>query len=179
MGGKFPSLGDFSIPSEVYDIHEWVTDELIDGETASNCILIFPEKREECDNCIFDPNINASSSIHKQGGPIPFANYGICPRCQGNGFLSTPSTETIRLRIYWNESNWDKFGFSVANPSASCMVIGYMSDLPSLERANTILLNDEISGIRNFLCSREGESQPWGFRRNRYFRQMLTRCGGG
>jgi hypothetical protein len=54
-----------------------------------------------------------------------------------------------------------------------------MSDLPEFERANTVLLNDEIKNIRNYMAAREGEAQPWGFRRNRYFSQLMRRTGGG
>ena len=50
MADKFPGL-NFDIPSEVFDIHEWVADEFIDGDMGSNCTLIFPAKKEECDNC--------------------------------------------------------------------------------------------------------------------------------
>jgi hypothetical protein len=51
MSGKFPSLGEFNIPSDVFDIHEWVVDEFIDGELGSECLLIYPDKYTECPNC--------------------------------------------------------------------------------------------------------------------------------
>jgi hypothetical protein len=70
-------------------------------------------------------------------------------------------------------------GIKVANPDATCIVIGYMSDLPKFERSNTVLLNDELKNIRNYSCARDGEAQPWGFRRNRYFVQAMKRTGGG
>jgi hypothetical protein len=67
----------------------------------------------------------------------------------------------------------------VGDPTGAAIVIGYMSDLPEFERANTVLLNDEVKGIRNYMAAREGEAQPWGFRRNRYFSQLMRRTGGG
>ena len=179
MAGKFPSLGNFDIPSSVFDEHEWIADEFIDGDTGSTCTLIFPAKRAECDNCIFDTYTKRSSNIYKSGGPIPFQNHQICPRCQGAGTLEESVTDSIRLRVYWEPSSWREIGIKVADPQGMCMVIGYMSDLPKFERANAVLINDELKNIRNYLCAREGESQPWGFRRNRYFRQMMKRTGSG
>jgi len=179
MAGKLPALGDFNIPSEVFDTHEWVTDEFIDGEIGSTCTLAFPAKREECDNCVYDPHANRSANIYKAGGPISFQTHGTCPRCQGRGLLELPQTDSIRLRVYWEPSSWRDIGIKVADPTGLCMVIGYMVDLPKLERANTVLINDELANIRNYNCAREGEAQPWGFRRNRYFVQMMKRTGGG
>jgi hypothetical protein len=176
MAGKFPSLGDFDIPGGIFDLHEWVTDEFIDGELGVTCTLIFPAKRAPCDNCLFSTDTNRSANIYKTGGPIPFANHGICPRCQGRGLLEEPSTESMRLRVYWEASDWSKMGMAIADPEAVCMVIGYMVDLTKFERANFILLNDELKNIRNYKCSRSGEAQPWGFRHNRYFVQWLKRA---
>ena len=87
--------------------------------------------------------------------------------------------ETVRFRVYWNESDWKSLGIKVADPANVCMVIGYMTDLPRLEQANTILLNNELKNIRNYIVARDGEAEPWGFRRNRYFRQTMRRTNGG
>ncbi len=179
MADKLPTLGNFDIPGEVLDMHEWVADEFIDGELGSTCTLVFPAKREECDNCIYDPYSKRSSNIYKTGGPISFANHGICPRCQGKGILELPYTETMRLRIYWDSSSWREIGIKVADPQGRCIVIGYMNQLANFERCNTVLLNNELKNIRNFRAVREGEAQPWGFRQNRYFTQVMRRTGGG
>ena len=179
MADKIPALGNFDIPSEVLDIHEWVADEFIDGELGSTCTLVFPAKREECDNCIYDPHTGRSSNVYKSGGPIPFALHGTCPRCQGRGTLELPSTDTMRLRTYWEPSAWREIGIKVGDPTGRCVVIGYMEELAKFERANTVLLNDDTKNIRNFHAARDGEAQPWGFRRNRYFTQIMQRTGGG
>jgi len=179
MADKLPLWGNFNIPSEVFDVHEWVSDEFIDGEIGSTCTLAFPAKREACSNCKFDPDTNRSSNIYKSGGPIAFSDHQICPRCQGEGFLEERATGSIRLRIYWDPGSWRAIGMKVADPDGVCVVIGYMSDLPTFERADTVLLNDKLQGIRNYVCARDGEAQPWGFRRNRYFVQAMRRTKGG
>ncbi len=179
MADRIPALGDFDIPSEVIDLHEWVSDEFIDGELGSTCTLIFPAKREECDNCIYDPHTSRSSNIYKAGGPISFQNHGTCPRCQGRGTLELPQTDTMRLRVYWEPASWRDIGIKVADPTGRCVVIGYMVELAKFERANTVLLNNELKNIRNFQTAKDGEAQPWGFRRDRYFTQIMKRTGGG
>jgi len=206
MAGRIPAWGNFNIPSAVFDMHEWMADELIDGEIGSTCTLVFPAHRAACDNCLFDPNTNRSSNIYRTSavlslalggvgvtvggigittetpsvaGPIPFANHMMCPRCNGVGFAAVPQTSSIRLRIYWEPSTWRHIGIKVGDPTGLCVVIGYMTDNPEFERADTVLLNDELKGIRNYHAAREGESQPWGFRRNRYFAQLMRRTGGG
>jgi hypothetical protein len=179
MADRLPALGDYVIPSDVIDRHEWMTDSLIDGELGSTCTLTFPAKSQECDNCVYDTYARRSSNIYKTGGPIPFTSHNLCPRCQGRGLLSLPVTQTIRLRVYWEPRAWREIGVTIADPQGLCMVLGYMADLPDLEKAHTILVNDELRGIRNYECVRSGEAQPWGFRRNRYFRQMLKRNAGG
>jgi hypothetical protein len=93
--------------------------------------------------------------------------------------LELPATDTIRLRAYWEPSTWREIGIKVADPTGRCVVIGYMVDLAKLERADTVLLNDDLAGIRHFRVARDGEAQPWGFRRSRYFTQVMQRTGGG
>lgn len=179
MANRVPEWGDFSIPSDVFTTHEWMTDSLIDGETGHTCTLYYPEKRQPCDNCVFDPQTERSSNIYKAGGPIVFTNNTICPRCQGRGFLSLAETETIQLRIYWDQAAWRNIGIHVADPNGSCVAIGYMSDLPKLERSTRIQIHTELNDMRRYMCVREGEAQPHGFRKNRYFIQTLKRTGGG
>jgi len=179
MANKIPTLGDFTIPSEVFDYHEWMSDSFIDGETGSNCSLNYLPKRESCDNCIFDTNTNCSSNIYNGTGPISFANFNICPRCQGNGYLEIAQTETIRLRVYWDVSSWRTLGIKAVLPETFCYIIGYMSDLPKVEKADSILLNSDLEEMRKYLCVTNGEPLPYGFRRNRYFVQQMKRVGGG
>ena len=179
MANKIPRLGNFSIPSVLIDYHEWMIDELIDGVTGQVCELSFPDKDTQCDNCKISPDTKRSSNIYNGTGPNSFANFGICPRCAGLGRFQVPVTETIRLRIYWDSKSWIKIGVSLATPDSSCMTIGYMTDLPKLERAKHILLPADVSSIRRYEMNRVGEAVPHGFRQDRYFIQFFTRIGSG
>lgn len=177
MADKIPAWGNFDIPSEVFDMHEWMTDEFIDGEIGQDCTLHFPAKREACDNCLFDTHTNRSANIYNGTGPTPFANHSMCPRCQGRGYAELPATDTIRLRVYWEKSEWRTLGIKVADSEADCVIIGYMSDYPRLQRADRIVLHKHLEGVKTYSVVRVGEMQPWGFRRKRYFTHMLKREG--
>lgn len=179
MADKIPALGNYVIPSYVYDLHEWMADAYIDGETGRDCILIYPDKWTECDNCYIDTSTNRSSSIYKAGGPAAFPANTICPRCNGEGRSQTAVTATIRMRVYWDKSSWVDIGAAIANPTGVAMCIGYIDDLPKLERATRIILNHNVDPVQRLECTREGEAKPWGFRGNRYFIQYVRRTGSG
>lgn len=179
MAGKFPLRGDFSIPSEIFDEHEWIVDSLLDGETGQSVVLYYPPKPTQCDNCIIDIDTGRSANIYNGTGPVPFDNHTKCPRCGGLGRGESEPTDNINLRIYWNPRDWIDIGVKFKPGDSIAMTIGYMSDLPKLEKAASILLNADVQGIRRWKCERAGEAVPHGFRQDRYFIQYVKRVGGG
>lgn len=180
MANKFPERGDFDIPSELIDEHEWMADELIDNPSISSlCTLVYPPTQTVCPNCYFDPTTGRSSGVYKSGGPKEFQDFSICPWCGGEGKGSLPNTANIRMRVYWRPQDWINIGANIQVPASTVQVIGYMSDLPELEKALTIIVNADVSWIRQWECQRMGEAVPHGFRKNRYFIQFLERVGGG
>jgi len=169
----------FTIPSSVISSHSYITDALISGNTGQDCQLIYPvTKNSVCPNCIYSPRQRKSSNIYKTGGPVPFENHTTCPWCGGEGRSSRAVKETIRLRTYWSPKDWSITG-PVEDPDTSVMVIGYIYDLPKIEKADTILLNKDLSAYRKWICEREGEAVPWGLSQDKYFAQMLRRARGG
>jgi hypothetical protein len=179
MANKFPARGDFEIPTSLLDEHEWVSDALLDGDTGHDCKLYYPAKPTECDNCFLDPRTKRSSNIYKAGGPIPFDDHTVCPRCGGGGRSSLRTTESVNLRIYWEPRDWIDIGVKFDVAFGICMTIGYMTDLPKIEKAERILLNSDLGPIRRWFCKRAGEAVPHGFRQNRYFIQYMERVAGG
>ena len=178
MSGKFPNLGDFSIPSGIIDSHEWVSDAFIDT-LGKSCTLLYPAKVTECTNCYYDARTGRSTGIYKSGGPNPFPNNSFCPVCGGAGRVTTEVTESVKLRVYWNSKDWHMVAATIQNPAGVAQAIGYMSDLHKIERASEIILDSHINATREFRCVREGEAVPWGFRHDRYFLQFFRRVGGG
>tara|TARA_B100000959_G_scaffold226480_1_gene241061 strand:+ start:905 stop:2410 length:1506 start_codon:yes stop_codon:yes gene_type:complete len=167
------------VTDSLIQTHEFIADELIDGPTGQDCSLIYPlTKNSSCPNCIYNPRQKRSSNIYKTGGPVPFQNHTTCPWCGGEGKSSRPITEDIRLRVYWSQKDWS-ISRPVENPDSSVMVIGYITDLPKLEKSERIQLNKNVGVYRKWICERSGESVPWGLSQDRYFAQMLKRSGGG
>lgn len=169
----------FSIPDSIISSHSYIADALIEGKTGQNCQLVYPvTKNSVCPNCIYSPRQRKSSNIYKTGGPVPFENHTICPWCGGEGRSSRAVKEIVRLRVYWTAKDWSIFG-PVENPDTSVMIIGYIHDLPKIEKADRILLNKDLSAYRKWICERTGEAIPWGLEQDRYFAQMLNRLSGG
>jgi hypothetical protein len=174
MAGKFPSRGEFTIPEELYDEHEWCVDGMI-ASFGNNCQLVYPPKDTQCDNCKIDPISGRSTDIYNGTGPIPFNDFSLCPKCNGSGRLLDSQTEIIKLRVYWNPKNWISIGTTIQIPDGSVQVIGYLTDLPKLERAKEIILNSDTSAIKTLRTVLQGEPQLWGFRQTRYFVAFLKR----
>jgi len=179
MSGRFANRGNFTIPSAVFDEHEWVSDMFLDGEIGSQCTLMYPPIDSECSNCYFDPNSGRSNNIYRVGGLVPFTNHTTCPMCGGEGRSITEKTEDVRLRVYTDPSHWVETGIQLKSPNGIAQVIGYMADLPKIERADKIILHSELQEIKRWIVQAEGEAIPWGFRGNRYFVMFVKRVGGG
>ena len=169
----------FEIPIDVIESHEYVADALLEGPLGHKCDLVYPVTRNSiCPNCVYSPRKKKSSNMYKTGGPVFFKNNTVCPWCGGSGKSSKPVTEEIKLRIYWSQKEWSIFG-PIENPDSSAMIIGFMRDLPKIEKADRILLNKDTEVFRKWVCERSGEAIPWGLAQDRYFAQMLRRVGGG
>lgn len=181
MSDRIPSRGDFSIDSSLLTEHEWVSDWLIDGELGTACTLVYPPTDSECINCLSDPTTGRSANIYRTGGPIPFTDHTLCPWCGGAGRRYENTTGSIRMRVYWGgmEVNaavrqFHNIPEHIQNPAGLVFVIGYMVNLPSFERSESILINSNIER-KEWRFIRASEAIPWGFNKNRYFAAMLTR----
>lgn len=178
MSGLFVERGNFDIPSALLTEHEWLADSLIDS-IGTNCKLVYPPIDSQCPNCVWSVEDNRSANIYKIGGPISFQDFTICPYCGGEGRLTKSDTETVKLRVYFNPKDWQNIGMSIVSPQGHAQIIGYLTDLPKLEKAKEVILNSDIDQVKDLRCIVVGEPQPWGFKRNRYFIAFVKRVGGG
>ena len=88
-----------NIPSSVFTTYNEAV--LLFTRTAT---LVYPEKKEDCPNCIMS-NLgtrNRSISIYQPGGPYPFERGMPCPYCGGKGYKAVEVTNDVTLRIYWD-----------------------------------------------------------------------------
>lgn len=173
MSNRIPHRGDFTVADGLLDDAEWSSDLFIDS-IGSNCKVVYPAVDSECYNCKIDPITGRSADIYKTGGPIPFPNFTICPVCQSQGRLTSESTETIKLRVYWDSRHWIQTESFVTGDGYG-QIIGYMTDVVKLRRAKEILLYSDMRDVTEIRCRLAGEIVPYGFRKNRYFLAFVKR----
>jgi hypothetical protein len=162
-----------TIPDGFWDKYREACDFFIDdNHIGKSCTLVYPARRIICDNCIVNTIGGTSTNSYKHGGLAPF-NFGNCPLCGGNGYHEEEITDSIRLRIYWRQKDWIKVS-NISIPDADVQVIGYLSDLPNLRKANeVILVNETTHGEWRVILS--GEPFLHGFGKDRYFVAFLKR----
>ena len=162
----------FSVPDQIwtwyYEIADWFID---DDHIGQNCTIVYPPKREECNNCYVP--VGGGRSVYRHGGPAPFG-FGNCPLCGGSSFKETEVTGEVRLRIYHDPKDWTRIADTVRVADAEAMIIGYLADLPNIRMANEIhLIDDQTHQVWKFTLA--GEPFPHGFGKNRYFMGFLKR----
>ncbi len=168
-----------NIPSGVFDVYNEAI--LLFTRTST---LIYPEKKEDCPNCIMSTmgTRNRSMSIYQAGGPYPFDRGMPCPYCGGKGYKAVESSDDITLRIYWDRKSWVKTGAEIAIPDGSIQTIAYMTDLEKIEKCKYMVPN--YDGIQNYDTSakyeKNGISFPQGFKQNaiKYVVTFWTRANG-
>lgn len=162
-----------NIPNSVFNVYYDVCDWLLSNEhTSYTCTLIYPPLKEPC-SCGQTPINEGSTNVYSHGGPAPF-NFSLCPLCGGNGYKETVNTQSIRLRIYWAQRNWIKIAGAVGIEDATAQIIGNLSDLQSILKADQIEVVDNQSQTR-FKMTLAGEPFLHGFGKNKYFVAYLKR----
>jgi hypothetical protein len=175
MGGIFQNRDNYLIPSEVFQEFNYLVDSLIDSATGKICTLVYPQKREECFNCYSSQETGRSIDIYKPGGLESFPNFSICPVCFGEGFKSVSPTEEIRLRVYFSPKDFLATGTTFQVADGIIQVIGYMTDLPKINRAVSIIISSDLQQINKWSYKKEGELIQHGLDGSRYFIGLLRR----
>jgi hypothetical protein len=154
-----------NIPSSVFTTYNEAV--LLFTRTAT---LVYPEKKEDCPNCIMS-NLgtrNRSMSIYQPGGPYPFERGMPCPYCGGKGYKAVEVTNDVTLRIYWDRKSWVDVGVPINIPAGSIQTIAYMTDLEKIEKCKYMI--PKYDGIQNYDVNakfeKTGMSFPQGFKQN-------------
>ena len=166
-----------NIPSSVFDTYNEAV--LLFTRTAK---LIYPEKKQDCPNCIMSSmgTRNRSISIYQTGGPYPFDRGMPCPYCGGKGYKAVEASDEITLRIYWDRKNWVKTESSINIPNGGVQTIAYMADLDKIEKVKYMI--PQYDGIQNYDVNakfeKTGMSFPQGFKQNntKYVVNFWTRA---
>ena len=75
----------------------------------------------------------------------------------------------IKLKVYWDEKSWVKITSDLAVPDGSIQTIGFMSDLPQILAAKSLIVHKDIKDYKEMRFERTGEHVPLGLKQNRYF----------
>ena len=170
----------YSIPQKVFDTYVDIMDNVFIGKVGEkgkslgiDAVVHYPSLKEVCGNCTFNtlPGVGASNIYN--GGPYPFSQGEFCPYCNGLGYKQIETTETIRLRAYFDKKSWSKIRVPIGIKDGSVWTIGKMSDLIKIQRAAYIILPSEINSPLSYTLFQE--PIPWGMKRDRYFSAFWQR----
>ena len=172
------------ISTQLKDVFKNAIDALLETTALTKpCALIYGDTiQTECTNCYIDIASKRSANMYKAGGSIVFADGQICPYCNGQGLLTTTTSEIVYLAIIWNYSGKHKLGM-VDIPVGSTVTICSIDLVPKLKRCKEIVLDvsadsefDTAYGsgfavvgyagidlIKEHRFVRDGEPEPAGF----------------
>lgn len=156
------------IPNSLIDLHEFVSTKIMNSSIGNNCQLYYPPIKTDCPNCQFNPITKKSANIYVSGGPIAFSG-GLCPYCNGEGFVYSESTETIRMKVYWNPKDWEDIGVDIQQSDGVIQTQAFVYDAPKIERCNYMIpvVKNEQTVIYKYKLLRK--SIPHGFRQDKFF----------
>lgn len=149
------------IPQAFFDLYNQTTSDMITNNFGVPCQLIYGDDKIECPNCVFNTITKGSSNVYKIGGPIPFQNT-ICPYCNGAGYSLTQSTETILMRVYFSKKDFLRIEVPVTVVDSSVQTIGFITDMPKLQRAREVIMNSNIESYSIYRYILAGEVLPFG-----------------
>lgn len=158
----------FSLPSGLIADYQEMADVFI-NDLGRDCVLIYP-KKEACANCYTDTITGRSSGVYKAGGPTQFPAGSICPWCNGDGFFITETTETLKMRVYWNPRQflYPSQSMKEAAPGSVCEIRAYLTDFTKLSRCQFLKPNDVVNNFFSARFTRVGEMVPYGLGEDHY-----------
>lgn len=154
-----------NIPSSVFNTYNDAV--LLFTRTAT---LVYPEKKEDCPNCLLDTMGTRTRSIssYQPGGPYPFERGMPCPYCNGGGYKAVEVKEDITLRIYWDRKHWVDIGVPIDLADGGVQTIAHMTDLDKINKCKYMI--PKYDGIENYnhnaKYEKAGSSYPQGFKQN-------------
>ena len=148
-----------TIPSAVFTKYKEFADGMI-SNFGVTCQLIYTEKIEEISESVPRPKQRRSLNIRDRNDTAGFARGT-------KKYKTTENTEDITLRVYWNKKDWVKIG-EIQVPDGSIQTIGYLSDLPKLNKAKALIANKDVSGHEEYRFVKAAEPLPYGLKQDRY-----------
>ena len=156
------------IPESVFQKYYDVIDSTINDIFGIDCTLVFVEQIEE----IVDPDDNYPD------------NRGINPRRRTDGtrrgnkvIREVETTETVRLKVYWDRKDWRKVTSDIVLPETAIQTIFFDKDLERIMRAKHLIVHNAIKDKKEYKFTMAGEPWPMGLRHYRYYGCFWERSG--
>ena len=131
-------------------------------------------KYDSCSNCIYDPIGKKSSNRFINGGSIPFPFGTICPLCNGAGRRPVESSEVVHLMVIFDPKEFMDKG-TINSPDGLIQTMAKKEMTPKLQRANQIVVSNDISGFFSHTYQRVAEPTPIGLGNNEFVLCMWKR----
>ena len=128
------------------------------------CNLVYPERRQKCENCATNTFGGRSVNFYRAGGPIPFNRGALCPLCGGDGFKNVETTESVELRIYYRRKDFIDVGFNADIPNNVIQTVGYADDYEKITKAEELLV--DVGKHNQGRYKRISEPYNQGFKQN-------------
>jgi hypothetical protein len=141
------------------DVRQLVEDGISDliDQLGKDCKLVYPGRTIDCNNCGLDPATRKSNNIYTLGGPQPFRNGTICPKCRGAGTVTTQATSIVKLLCQWNPRDFLILSPNVEVPYSVLETKGYIKDLPNVMQADRMIFELPIQPFNAYSFVRNGE----------------------
>ncbi len=160
----------FTIPAGHKAIYDEVVTALINSEWAIVCKINQPAKKTECPNCLLNTLSNTSSGVYKFGGPIAFDDGGICPYCNGDGYVESVHTDNVRMMIYWDANQYAReLNIPIRFPDGTIASKGLMGDYTKIDMCDNMVLHNGIPNSPVFTYIKAGQPTPFGIGKDSFF----------
>ena len=105
-----------------------------------------------------------------------FHDYGICPVCNGFGYVDTARDEIINLAIIFDSKYWLNWGSRSMNiPEGMVQSLSSITLLPKIRNCKEMVMDTSLSEYGNYNYSRAGDPEPVGLGSNDYIITMWQR----
>lgn len=147
----------FEIPDEARALAEGAISDMI-NQMGKDCVLYMPPKLEDCVNC-FSTKIQLASGSPSNawltGSPGSLQSF-TCPDCGGVGKKAVSSTETIKLLVSNDPSEFET-KMKVNIPKGMIETKGFITDLEKVLLCQEMVLQPTLSTIKTYRYQLYGE----------------------
>jgi hypothetical protein len=156
---------DNIITSEFKNIFKESIDTILatNGLTVPCTLKYESSARALCYNCEFDPINQKSANMPRIDSTVTFANYTICPVCNGFGYIDSTKDEIVNLAIIFDSKYWLGWGSKSVNiADGAVQSLCSINLLPKIKNCKYMLMNNNLSRYGHYRYSRINEPEPAG-----------------